>query len=167
MRFEHTFESSVPAEPLFSAHRDELPNFGYKLPGVARIEASDRREEGPRAQLHHCWQGDTKILPAALRLFVPARLFRWEDHSEWDGETLTGRWRVSVPALGDMVRIEGTHHFEPGPRTKVTVKGELQVALIETLGGQRSNAFLEKLLTSVLNASQAVIEAHINNKPSS
>lgn len=165
LRFTHVYESPLSADALFLAHRDDLQGFGPKLPGVKGIQRHHREESGAVQVLEHRWQGDVRALPGILRFVVPSQLFQWQDHTHWNEQDRTGRWTVRVPNLGEMVKIEGTHRFEPlTAGARVHIEGGFHAGLAEALGGEMANAFLQRLFRDLLSSSETVIEAHVREK---
>lgn len=158
MSFRHRWFSSGSPAALFEAHRDGLVAFGAHLRGVRAVERLETRPDGDRLHLRHRWTGDPATLPWALR---PAgRLFVWEDQATWDAAALVGRWTITAPALGAMVRIDGEHQFRvDGPGCRIDVEGELSVAMVGALGGPTADRFIERLFADVLDSASPVIEA--------
>ena len=150
MGFEHAWTAAVEPRHLFEIHRDQLERFGPALRGVAAVRRLAARQEGARLYLKHRWTGDRTVLPGLLRASPPG-MFAWEDDSVWDAETLRGRWTIQAPALGSMVRIEGSHQFvERELGCEVHIEGEVVTRLVPALGGAFANRFVQDLLFGIM-----------------
>ena len=162
MRFGHSFRSEFSPGALFEVHRDKLAEFGPRLNGVRQVRRRSEKVCGSVQHLEHDWKGDPAVLPRALRPFVPQRIFAWRDRTTWDAEARTGAWRVSVPGLGAMVRMQGIHRFEPTHGgTEVVIEGTLEVAVVEALGGSLAQNFVKGLFDDILSGSAGVIQTYL------
>lgn len=116
MRFDVQDDAPFPRELVFRTHRDALPEIAPRMTEVERVERRGRAvtATGVITQTHR-WVGHPSALPLLLRPLVPADMLRWEDESRWDPSTWTCSWRVTVPALGPMADITGTHTYTETP----------------------------------------------------
>ena len=66
-------------------HRDHVPDFGPRLPGVGHVErvSFERSEDGGQVVCHE-WHGDLSVIPMLLRSRIGLAGFRWSDRTVWD-----------------------------------------------------------------------------------
>lgn len=174
MRYRQQYSAPLPRPVVFQVHRDHLPVFGPRLPGIAAIErvATDCSDDG-RVRLEHHWIGDVSMIPAVLRRLIPEHLFTWIDRTDWDPETWTCTWRLDVPALGDGAHIDGTYAFDDGEAgTTVTVDATLSFdvdersPLASSVLGRRMmpvvQTFVRGLFRTIMGRSTAVISRYLD-----
>ncbi len=122
---------------VLAAHRDDLPGFAMRLPGVASATETERRIEirdgRPVEHLVHDWHGDVARLPGAVRSLITRDRFRWIDRSAWDEQRGRVDWALNAPYLGDGPHLRGSHTFEALPDGTTAVEVQAEVVIEEDL----------------------------------
>lgn len=157
-----------PAEALFAAVRDRLPELVAVLDDVRAITEVDRVDVDPRTvRVVNDWRAEQR-LPEVLARALGGSEVGWVDHAEYDADALTCRWVIEPSILTEHVTCVGGTVYEPamaGRGTRVRVSGEFELAA-EALGGVGRvfegpvRAFVETLVTTMIpKNTRAMIEA--------
>lgn len=122
-----TAELPFPRDQVFEVYRDRLPDLVPHMSNVRSITLRSREEQGSNVHLVHHWLAKANI-PAPARALLSEDGLYWDDHTTWDAETFTARWRLQTP-YGDVMKVSGQLVVEPidSARTRVTLSGDLVV----------------------------------------
>lgn len=114
MQFRHQYRLPLQPSDALALHRDHVPDFGPRLPGVGHVErvSFERSEDGGQVVCHE-WHGDLSVIPMLLRSRIGLAGFRWSDRTVWDSAGRGCLWNLGIPILGEGARIEGRYSFDP------------------------------------------------------
>ncbi len=149
----HRFTIPVSADAALAAHRDGLPYFARDLPGLSSVTLESHARQGATEVLHHHWQGDIHLLPAAIRRLVSPEQVSWKDHGRWNADAGVGTWEIHIPVLGEGPHVRGKHTFQDvDGHAEVAVEAELCfVAEADTtLLGMRVGRWLAPVLSAAV-----------------
>jgi hypothetical protein len=154
-----------PADVL-AAHRDDLPSFAIRLPGVASATEVERQtlvRDGRRLEhLVHDWSGDVARLPGAVQTFITPERFRWIDRSTWDLQRGRVDWTLNAPYLGDGPHLKGWHTFtaRPDGTTEVEVQAEVLIEKDLRVAGVPVGALIRGILVRFVQGLFARVVEH-------
>lgn len=125
MDFAVDHHAPFPRERLFVAHRDAFPRMIVHLDQVRSVRELGRATHADGSVVVRSrWQGSRSALPLLFRPLVPEDVLVWEDESRFDRQRWQCDWRITIPALGPMADVVGTHRYEEdGHGTRIALTG--------------------------------------------
>lgn len=119
-----------PAEEVFVAYRDQMPQVAAYIPDIKEIQVLSREEGAGVVKLHNVWIADREV-PTFARAFIKPEMLRWDDFAEWRESERRCYWTLKVRVFSEAVRCSGTNTIvavDP-QTTRVTLSGDLQIDL--------------------------------------
>ncbi len=157
-RFRTVHVVAQPADRLYEAVRDRLPEIAARIDDVESVRVLERRQRATgQVSLVNEWRARLR-LPKLLEGLVEPGSLGWIDRAQWNDADHTCRWTIEPLFLLGQIKCGGGSLYQPamgGRGARVTFEGEIEIALdgLTRLAGPLEPAvggLVESIVTTVI-----------------